>query len=104
LLINVEIGCMKAAVAPDLSDYAFTLDITQAGTLPARWYTDPVFLTLEDELIFAKIWRPVGRAEMVLRPGDFFTCELAGEPLVITRDGPGHCVVFTMFVAIGSCA
>ena len=95
---------MKAAVAPDLSDYAFTLDITQAGTLPARWYTDPVFLTLEDELIFAKIWRPVGRAEMVLRPGDFFTCELAGEPLVITRDGPGHCVVFTMFVAIGSCA
>ncbi len=80
---------MKAAEAPDLSDYTFTSDLTQAGTLPARWYTDPAFLSLETERIFAKAWQPVGRAEMVLRPGDFFTCELAGEPLVITRDKAG---------------
>ena len=76
---------MKADVALDLSDYTFTPDLAQAGTLPARWYTDPAFLTLEIEQIFAKTWQPVGRTEMVLRPGDFFTCELAGEPLVITR-------------------
>lgn len=80
---------MKAATALDLSDYAFTPDLAQAGTLPARWYTDPAFLSLETDLIFAKTWQPVGRAEMVLRPGDFFTCELAGEPLVITRDKSG---------------
>lgn len=80
---------MSAAEAPDLSDYTFTPDLTQAGTLPARWYTDPAFLILEDKLIFDRTWQPVGRAEMVLRPGDFFTCELSGEPLVITRDKVG---------------
>jgi len=80
---------MKAAVTPDLSDYTFIPDLTQAGTLPARWYTDSAFLTLENELIFSKTWQPVGRAELVQRPGDFFSCELAGEPLVITRDKAG---------------
>lgn len=80
---------MKAAVAPDLSDYTFTPDLTQAGTLPARWYTDPAFLILESERIFTKTWQPVGRTDMVLRSGDFFTCELAEEPLVITRDKGG---------------
>ena len=80
---------MKSAVSPDLNDYTFNPDLAQAGTLPARWYTDPAFLTLETEKIFAKTWQPVGRADMVLRHGDFFTCELAGEPLVITRSKEG---------------
>jgi hypothetical protein len=52
---------MEAAVSPDLSDYTFTPHLAQAGTLPARWYTDTVFLTLETEKFFAKTWQPVGR-------------------------------------------
>jgi choline monooxygenase len=66
-------------------DFSPTDDLSHAATLPARWYTDPRFLDLEKERIFYKTWQPVGRIENVLRPGDFFTCEVVGQPLVVTR-------------------
>jgi choline monooxygenase len=69
----------------DLSDYAPTPDLSHATTLPARWYTDPAFLDVEKRAIFAKTWQPVGRLDMLRRPGDFITCELVGQKLVITR-------------------
>ncbi len=71
--------------ALDLSDFEPTSDLSQAETLPARWYTEPRFLELETERIFYKTWQPVGRVENVLRPGDFFTCEVVGQPIVVTR-------------------
>ena len=71
--------------ALDLSDFEPTSDLSHAETLPARWYTEPRFLELETERIFYKTWQPVGRVENVLRPGDFFTCEVVGQPLVVTR-------------------
>jgi choline monooxygenase len=69
----------------DLSDYTPTDDLARAETMPARWYTDPSILELEKQHIFWKTWQPVGRADMVARVGDFFACEVAGEPLVVTR-------------------
>ncbi len=68
-----------------LTDYAPTDDLTLAETLPSRWYTDASYLQVEKEKLFWRTWQPVGRTEMVSRPGDFFTCEVMGEPLVITR-------------------
>lgn len=73
----------------DLSDYNAEKDLAHADTLPSRWYIDPAFLELEKEKVFWKTWQPVGRTEMVQRPGDFFACEIAGEPLVITRNTDG---------------
>jgi choline monooxygenase len=69
----------------DLSDYTPTHDLSRATTLPKRWYADPRFLELEKARIFSKTWQPVGRVDNVRRPGDFFTCELVGQPLVISR-------------------
>ncbi len=69
----------------DLSDFKPTVDLATASTLPARWYLDPAFLDAEKRNLFWKTWQPVGRTENVQRPGDFFTCEVQGEPLVITR-------------------
>lgn len=69
----------------DLSDYTPTDDLAYAQTLPARWYTDPRFLELEKRKIFWKTWQPVGRAELVARIGDFFACDVVGEPLAVTR-------------------
>jgi len=69
----------------DMSDYTPTADLASAETLPARWYTDPEFLEHEKTKIFYKTWQPVGRVDQVLRPGDFFTCEVVGQPLVVTR-------------------
>jgi len=73
----------------DLSDYKPTGDLSRARTLPARWYTEPEFLSLEAEKIFYKTWQPVGRVEEVLRAGDFFSCEVLNQPLVITRNTEG---------------
>ena len=69
----------------DLSDFTPTSDLSRAETMPARWYTDPAILEVEKDKIFWKTWQPVGRTDMVQRPGDFFTCEVTGERLVITR-------------------
>ena len=75
----------SASHQPDLSDFQPSEDLASASTMPARWYTDPEILTLEKERIFWKTWQPVGRVDMVARAGDFFTCEVTGEPLVVTR-------------------
>ncbi|MEL6404112.1 MAG: aromatic ring-hydroxylating dioxygenase subunit alpha [Chloroflexota bacterium] len=69
----------------DFSDYQPTDDLAYAQTMPAHWYTDPRYLEHEKEKIFWKTWQPVGRVEDVLRVGDFFTCEVVGQPLVVVR-------------------
>jgi choline monooxygenase len=81
---------MRAEVnRPDLSDFTPSADLATASTMPSRWYVNPDFLELEKRAIFWKTWQPVGRADMVARPGDFFTCEVVGEPLVITHGVDG---------------
>ncbi len=74
-----------STLRPDLSDFTPAPDLARAETMPARWYTDPAFLELEKANIFWKTWQPVGQLRDVLRAGDFFTCEVAGQPLVVTR-------------------
>jgi choline monooxygenase len=69
----------------ELSDFTPTLDLSRASTLPARWYIEPDFLELEKDKIFWRTWQPVGRLDMVLRPGDYFAAEVVGEPIVVTR-------------------
>src|SRR5437763_1530093 len=73
----------------DLSDFQFEPNLERAATIPARWYVAPEFLTLEKDRIFARTWQAVGRTDEVARAGDFFTCEVVGEPLVVTRDTDG---------------
>ncbi len=46
-------------------------------------------LALEKEHIFYRTWQWVGSTHLVQRPGDFFTYDLYGEPLVITRGQDG---------------
>jgi choline monooxygenase len=72
----------------------FEPNLARASTLPARWYTDPAVYALEQERIFARTWQPAGRAEQVRRSGEFFTCTVAGEPLVVLRDRGGQLRAF----------
>lgn len=67
--------------------FSFDPNIETAATIPARLYVDPVYLELESERIFARTWQLVGRAEQVAETGQFFTTEIAGESVVILRDG-----------------
>lgn len=66
-----------------------SLPLAQARTIPAAWYHDPGLAALERARVFGDTWLVVGRADQVATPGDFFTADVAGEPVVVTRDGDG---------------
>ncbi len=61
----------------------------QARAMPPSVYTSEAFLELELEHIFKREWFCVGRASALSEPGDYLTCELAGQPVVVVRDGAG---------------
>ena len=82
----------------DLSDYQATQDLARAATIPARWYTNPEFLKLEQELVFARTWQQVGYASTVAKPGDYFACDVQGEPIVVARAKDGIVRAFTIAV------
>jgi phenylpropionate dioxygenase-like ring-hydroxylating dioxygenase large terminal subunit len=65
-------------------------DVTRAETLPAELYTSPEFLEFEREAIFMKEWLAVGRAERLPEPGDWFTVDLLGEPVIVVRGKDGE--------------
>jgi len=60
-----------------------------AETLPPACYTDPSFYEFEKEALFNHDWLCVGRADWVKEPGDYFTTQIVGEPIVVAhaRDG-----------------
>lgn len=64
--------------------------LEQAWAMPAHYYTDPEMYRLEEEVIFRRSWIPVGRVDQVEKPGDFFTFDLAGTPLIIVRGKDGE--------------
>jgi Rieske 2Fe-2S family protein len=70
---------------------AFTRPIVAPGakTLPASWYVSPENFATERERIFARDWIGVGRLDWMAKAGDFFTVEIAGESLIVTRDRSG---------------
>lgn len=59
------------------------LEVNRVKTIPYRLYADPSILAVEQEKIFAKSWQYVGHVSQLQKTGDFFTCEVAGEPLVV---------------------
>jgi choline monooxygenase len=63
--------------------------IERAWTLAAPLYTDPAVLSVEREKIFSQTWQVVGHAHQVAHPGDYFTLDLIGEPLLIARGADG---------------
>jgi choline monooxygenase len=65
-------------------------DIEQAWSLPSPFYGDPSILEREHEKIFRKAWQVVGHAHQVPNPGDFFTTEMQGEPLLLVRGADGE--------------
>jgi len=65
-------------------------DIARAWTLSAQLYWDPATFGAEKEKIFARTWQVVGHAHQVGNPGDYFTTDLVGEPLLIVRGTDGQ--------------
>jgi choline monooxygenase len=61
------------------------LPLAQARTVPASWYSDPGHYATECRAVFGGTWQAVGRADQVREVGQFFTLDLAGEPVVVVR-------------------
>ena len=60
--------------------------IRTGRTLPSDWYNDSGIFELERRQIFGRSWQYVGGVASLAKPGDYFTCEVAGIPVVLVRD------------------
>ena len=67
-----------------IGDYDAEAALENASTIPAPWYVDPRVYALERRSVFGG-WQMVGRLDQVAEPGQYFTAEVAGEPLVVVR-------------------
>lgn len=63
--------------------------LEQASTIPSPWYLDARIASLELASVFSATWQVVGRVDQVRENGQFFTSDLAGEPLVVARGDDG---------------
>jgi phenylpropionate dioxygenase-like ring-hydroxylating dioxygenase large terminal subunit len=66
-----------------------TLPLEEAETLPPACYTDAAFYEFEKEALFNHEWLCVGRESWVKAPGDYFTTQIIGEPIVVARGRDG---------------
>ena len=60
-----------------------------SSAIPKSAYTSQAFLDAEIDHVFKQEWVCVGRADQLAKPGDFLTYELAGQPVLVVRDGEG---------------
>jgi Rieske 2Fe-2S family protein len=65
-----------------------------AHTLPGRYYASEEVFRAERERIFCQSWVCAGRAERIAAPGDYFLAHVAGESLIVLRDGNGTARAF----------
>jgi len=72
-----------------LNLYNPTNPLEKASTIPAPWYRDPRIESLELRSVFANSWQAVGRLDQVREKGEFFTADIANEPIVVVR-GEDH--------------
>ena len=67
----------------------------RAWGMPAGFYTSPEFLEIEVDELFRREWLCIGRVEEAAAPGDYWTVDLLGEPLLVARAGDGRLRVFS---------
>lgn len=65
------------------------LSLDRAQTLPPACYVDREFYEFEKAAIFDHEWLCVGREDWVKEPGDYFTTQIVGEPIVVARARDG---------------
>jgi phenylpropionate dioxygenase-like ring-hydroxylating dioxygenase large terminal subunit len=57
--------------------------------MPPGVYTSEAFLARELETMFRHDWICVGRASAMAKPGDYVTCDVAGQPVLVVRGRDG---------------
>jgi len=85
---------MERSVRDILNLYNPNDPLDHAWTIPSPWYFDPRVGKLEEQSVFAATWQVVGRADQVREKGNFFTADIAGEPIVVARGDDGELRAF----------
>lgn len=75
-------------------DFIFEPNLARASTIPAAWYTDPARLKLEQQQIFRCTWQYAASLEQLRFPGNYIAVDVAGLPVVLTRDMDGELHAF----------
>ena len=65
-------------------------ELVREDRVHRRVYTDPAIFDLEMKRIFGSAWLYVGHQSQVPKVGDFVTCELAAQPVVMLRHHDGE--------------
>jgi choline monooxygenase len=61
------------------------LPLEQASTIPSSWYLNAELADLERHTVFARSWQFAGREEQVRNPGQYITCDIASQPIIVVR-------------------
>ena len=76
---------MEKSVDEIIAGYDPNRPLTTASTPPSSWYTDSSIFELEQPTVFSHTWQFIGRSEQVRDPGQYISCEIAGEPILVVR-------------------
>ena len=76
---------MAVSLKDVIQSYNPSVPLEEASIPASSWYTDPRILELEKRTVFCHSWQMVSRAEQVRKPGQYVTCEIAGEPILVVR-------------------
>jgi choline monooxygenase len=76
-------------MAPEGSLESVTRPLLQAEGLPPAAYTDEGFHAREIERIFRRRWLFAGDVDRVPKPGDWWSFDIAGVPIVVARGRDG---------------
>jgi len=76
---------MTRTLAEIIVSYNPAAPLEAASTIPATWYTDKHLYDLERQTVFTKSWQLAGRVDQLCEAGQYVTCEIAGEPVVVVR-------------------
>ncbi len=68
-----------------IENYNPNVPLHEASTPPASWYKDPRVLEFEQRTVFSRSWQIVGRTDQVRDLRQYFTSEIAGEPILVIR-------------------
>src|ERR1700689_3679608 len=64
------------------------------ATMPAWWYDDAQHDRAERASIFRRTWQVAGLSRDVAQPGSYLAADLAGMPVLVTRDADGELRAF----------
>ena len=69
-------------------------------SLPASYYTDPEIYKLEMERIFYRAWNFAGYTSQLRNPGDYVTCKVGEESIIVVQGQDQGCTPSTTSVVI----